>query len=504
MKRFAVIMATEQYADPSYTPTPYCHNDARLLRDTLVDFCDYAEQDILLELLEPETPISPSDLLARIEEIGKRSQPGDTILFFYAGHGGLFEGDAYLILSSTRANNKTQSAVPFRDVATALRIAGRTNVRIFDTCHSGVDVREVADASFNQRDSALDVNGLARAVATGTEEGWITFAACKEFESSHADPAKRQGIFTWALCEAIKELSPEQDVYPELLKVSLCKRVKEWADTSRLAQTPAFNSAVSGNVTIARRKSLRQTSLASGPPTAEPTASVDERLARLRALLRPGTRGHTQALADSIGSLKGHVEASVQSLRTFGISPTLSGPSRAYELPEELHRHVVRFVESKKWRPLHEVESRQVTQERPATLFEKVSGHYGSVSTTNTEFTVSQSSDLPDSLVYLKIDSDGVVPNALLFFYLLPLQVRAAFLLGIAFSSEMNFSDKRWRLQRLEDWVLDISSDNKEAIAHFAAHGVARFESYLVRSIDSRLKVLEEELAMSTDEPKRA
>ena len=255
MKRFAVIMATEKYADPVYSDTPFCHADARLLRETLVEHCDYAEQDILMELLEPTSKITPTELLDKIRQIGERSQSGDTVLFFYAGHGGIFNGDAYLLLSTTESSNKIQTAVPFRDISNALRIQGRTNVRIFDTCHSGADVRGISNLRDNlEEDSELDVDGLVRAVSTGTEEGWITIAACKENESSHPDTTKCQGIFTWALCEAIKETSPDDDIYPEIIKVELCKKVLDWTQNTGYEQTPTFNSAISGNVTIAHRK----------------------------------------------------------------------------------------------------------------------------------------------------------------------------------------------------------------------------------------------------------
>ena len=59
-------MATEKYADPAFSDTPFCHADARLLKETLVEHCDYAEQDILMELLEPSSKITPAELLDKI------------------------------------------------------------------------------------------------------------------------------------------------------------------------------------------------------------------------------------------------------------------------------------------------------------------------------------------------------------------------------------------------------------------------------------------------------
>ena len=63
MKRFAVLVATDEYAYVK-PETPFCHNDALLLKETLVGHCDYAEQDILVELLAPGSNVTPIDLLS--------------------------------------------------------------------------------------------------------------------------------------------------------------------------------------------------------------------------------------------------------------------------------------------------------------------------------------------------------------------------------------------------------------------------------------------------------
>lgn len=162
-------MAVEEYSDVAYPPTDFCDADASLLKETLISHCDYAEQDVLLELLKPDRDVSPKSILERISELGTRSAPGDTILFLYAGHGGLFDGEPFLILPNTRQENKNQTALPFRDVSSALRLAGRTNVRVFDTCHSGFDVR----APVGHEDADLDVSGLVRSISSASEEGWM-------------------------------------------------------------------------------------------------------------------------------------------------------------------------------------------------------------------------------------------------------------------------------------------------------------------------------------------
>ena len=139
MRRFGIIVATEKYAH--FSPTPFCHADAKLLHSTLTSDLDYADQDVLLMLLDPSDTKYPSDVLAAIEGVVDKAKDGDTILFYYAGHGDYYDDDAYLILPSTKPSDKKKTALPLRDISSRLRDGNRINVRIFDACHSGYDVR---------------------------------------------------------------------------------------------------------------------------------------------------------------------------------------------------------------------------------------------------------------------------------------------------------------------------------------------------------------------------
>jgi hypothetical protein len=492
-------MAADEYAEPAYSPTPHCHDDARLLKEALLEYCDYAEQDILLELLEPNAPITPTDLLSKIEAMGKKSEPGDTILFFYAGHGGLFNNDTYLILPTTLANNKTQTAVPFRDISNALRLPGRVNVRVFDTCHSGLDVRAIKDRGDRLvRDNELDVEGLVREVAMGTEEGWITFAACKADEYSHPDFKIKQGVFTWAFCESLKALPAETDVHPEILKVALCKRVKEWCDTNGFTQTPVYNSAVSGNVHIARRKAPPPPVQVVGPRPEETVPELEERLAALRKFPRVGSEDHREKLKSYINKVKTRIDALKAGVDSFGCEKSVDAPDNIYNLPAELRPRVVRFIHSKNFRPLHEVEVREVANERPLTISERIQGVIGPVVTKSTEYVLRQSFEWPLSYVSFTVKSDGHVPGALLFFYLIPMQLRASLISGVALSRQRNFADDDWSMVSIGHILVNFDDNDTAMLEAFVTQWVGILNGTLRKSLASRLAILEEELNLKS------
>jgi uncharacterized caspase-like protein len=189
MTRFAIILATEDYKH--FTRTAFCHADAQLLERTLIESCDYARQHVLTRLLSPNETVLPADTLDEIEKLVRGAASGDTILFYYAGHGHLHGSETFLLLPHTEPDAWQQTAIPLGDISDRMRAADRVNVRIFDACHSGIDVRDGAEH--------LNPRGFSRAVLEETQQGWITLAACSEDESSYPDVTASNGIFTRAL-----------------------------------------------------------------------------------------------------------------------------------------------------------------------------------------------------------------------------------------------------------------------------------------------------------------
>ena len=110
MTRYAILLSAEEYG--SFVPTPFAHADSSLLRDTLVSFCDYAPQHVMCVHLQPGDEHSPQGLLGQVNGTASRLQPGDTMLFFFAGHGHRKDGEAYLILPDSTLESLESNALP--------------------------------------------------------------------------------------------------------------------------------------------------------------------------------------------------------------------------------------------------------------------------------------------------------------------------------------------------------------------------------------------------------
>ncbi len=236
MQRYAILISCEEYKN--YNNIRFCHSDAILMEQTLVNYCDYEEKNLINIMLYPDSDEdSPKKILENIQQVIDKSNEGDTILFYFAGHGLLDGDDAYLVLSNSCSSNIKDTALSIKELNQVLSKNNRANFRIFDACHSGIDTRGVVTNSFNDL-----VSG----------EGWITLASCSEKEESYPDPKLEQGIFTYCLTESIKEFKKGDFVFAEDLKVKICDKMFEWCMENYKTQTPTMNASVSGNMSIAQ------------------------------------------------------------------------------------------------------------------------------------------------------------------------------------------------------------------------------------------------------------
>jgi uncharacterized caspase-like protein len=158
----ALIVAVSQYQDPipSLEGPP---NDAAALKALLTA---QGATDITTILDEKATR---SNIRAALESLGKRSKPGDWVIFFYAGHGAQAQSldptetdglDEFLALGGfSVARPDTEQYVLDDDLRGWLVNFFPTTVNVLqiaDACHSGTLNRSLAAQSRFKRRTALD------------------------------------------------------------------------------------------------------------------------------------------------------------------------------------------------------------------------------------------------------------------------------------------------------------------------------------------------------------
>ena len=154
---FAVLVGVSDYAEGTgWADLRGPANDVRLMRDVLADR-GVAEITLLADGIEGATPPTRAAILGALDELVRRTQPGDFALIFMAGHGGRQpdgNGDesdgfdeVFVPMDVGRTDQGTgimPNAIVDEELGarvTALRAKGVDVWFVLDSCHSGSGLR---------------------------------------------------------------------------------------------------------------------------------------------------------------------------------------------------------------------------------------------------------------------------------------------------------------------------------------------------------------------------
>ena len=448
---------------------------------TLTESCDYAPQHTLLLKLDRDDLQKPSDVLEEIRRVVDGLLPGDTVLFYFAGHGHYFESRTYLILPTTIPGAYESTALGLDDISKELRPPQRSGFRIFDACHSGLDVRN----GIGKPDSS----SFVRAITDGPSSGWVTLAACREDQFSVMDPQIGHGVFTYYLCDYILGLKPNEPVYPEMLKVSISDQVGKHAKRLGNIQTPTLNASISGNISLAsRRVDIYPPEVAIASP--DPKQNLHARIAKLREVPKMFEKGYLQeVLAHLVTSVSDELVARNK------LSPgplVTKPPMRAEEIPSWMNADVVTFALQQGFQSRHGLVRWQEELRYPLI---------GATSLLNqfypkekvVHYDVWQPGDLPESAAILELPGDGrCVPEMAVLLYVLPLQLTTCLLVS-AFRREWPPHDERFELLCHSHQIEKpgVTVDHASELSPFA---IKRIIERLHKVVTNRVDQLEKEM----------
>jgi Caspase domain len=120
----------------------------------------------------------------------------DCVIVFYAGHGFLRGDKTYLVPKDTDTAKLDTTALPAAELNAALENApGKLKFLILDCCHAG-----------GARDEPIKSEVAAETLVKAMEpkNGVVILASCKGKESSWEWAERRQGVFSFWLCEALQ------------------------------------------------------------------------------------------------------------------------------------------------------------------------------------------------------------------------------------------------------------------------------------------------------------
>lgn len=242
MKRYAVLISCEEYNE--FDNIDFCHSDSLLMQETLVNYCDYERDNMQLLMIYVDAEENNVQHIYKIiNDFVNIMDKDDTFLFYFAGHGMLYQDDEYLLLPNTMQKDIKGTALSLKCLNDILQKAKGSTFRIFDACHSGKDIRGIREAGF---------------IGENVKSSWVTLASCSENENSYSDSKLEQGIFTYHVVEEIRKWELGKAINLEVLKIEVCKNMQQWMENNdnKYIQIPTLNGSLIGNVYFATRNKV--------------------------------------------------------------------------------------------------------------------------------------------------------------------------------------------------------------------------------------------------------
>ncbi|MCA1634635.1 MAG: caspase family protein [Acidobacteria bacterium] len=206
-KRYALVVGVDKYADTQISTLGGASNDARSLRDALVEHAGFpADQVILLSTDQPaERQPTRGNILRRLSNLSTIVPKDGLLLFSFAGHGMERGGQAFLLPSDAQVSDDVtlleQTAVNVLHIKDWVRKSGvRQVLMILDACRNDPAGRANADNPLTESYTrGFNFDRRNREV-----EAFVTLYATAIGKRAYEYKEKKQGYFTWALVEGLK------------------------------------------------------------------------------------------------------------------------------------------------------------------------------------------------------------------------------------------------------------------------------------------------------------
>jgi len=480
MTRYGIILSIEKYAH--FQSTSFCHADASLLYETLTTQCDYAQQHVLQLRLELDSQEYPAAILNRISQIIENSMQGDTILFYFAGHGhyDLHNDKLYLILPNTYPNNYEKTSLPLEDIHKILRPKDRSCFRIFDACSSGKDVRNGA-VLLNSADFIRKI--------THDSRGWVTLASCAEDQLAYSDPKLGHGIFTYFLCDYIKNAKAGEEILPEHLKVSVVDKVLKHSKDLGFSQIPTYNASITGNVSFAKRCQ----DIAPMPEETDKSQKEEafqSQIAKLKEV--PNI-----IMLDYLNQALLHLaEETLKELKnTINLEMDFSNPTfiSASDIPEIMKKDIVEFSRRHSLHPRHKLLRLEIDSSDEPQYLSLIPWEFRPKRKKEICYSIEQSESLPKSIAIIELAGDGrCIPSIKILIYVIPLQLSICLLISSFLKDWPPFEDELELL--CHSFQMLRPEHAPERARELASFAVKKIIEKLRQCIDNRISELNREL----------
>ncbi|MET0237767.1 MAG: type VII secretion protein EccCb [Kibdelosporangium sp.] len=247
-RRVALLVATAEYVDQSLRRLRAPTEDARRLRELLLDPNVGGFDEVVIVANE-----SKSGIERELERLFRDRSPEDMVLLYLSGHGVKNDyNQLFFATSNTDLTRPYSTAVPAVVVQHLVaECQARAKVVLLDCCFSGAFTAGQVQMSGNAVD--LDEH-LGRGVYVITATNELEYAY--EREQLILDKPRRNSVFTAAVIKALDTGAADLDGDGEISVSELYKYVYDDLRAERV-QTPTQSGKLEGNIRIAKARSGR-------------------------------------------------------------------------------------------------------------------------------------------------------------------------------------------------------------------------------------------------------
>ncbi|MCA9874328.1 MAG: caspase family protein [Anaerolineales bacterium] len=244
--RWAVLVGVNQYEDwQNYGSLEVCVQDVTAIQQALIAGGYEPERIHLLTDDGPEIP-TRANILSSLQAVAAATEPGDSLLFYYSGHGSAVKDTSYLVARDGRFNVLGDTAVSVTRIKEIMNDApARAKVIILDACHSGAQIGKGAEP--------MSAEFIRRVFEEA--EGMVILASCKQGEKSYEWRDEKRSVFTHYLLEAMSgKADRDQKGFVSISDAGahVVNYVKLWASQRKVAQTPTLEAKIVGDVILSR------------------------------------------------------------------------------------------------------------------------------------------------------------------------------------------------------------------------------------------------------------
>jgi hypothetical protein len=182
----ALVVGVSNYDKMNQNNLPFCINDVVAMCEALVCGLNFNKSNIIT--CGENGIVTEVDFLKALKQMTSIADIGDTLVFYFSGHGGTLSSGHHLLLSDSCVN--TQVIIEYFE-----KVPAKNKIIFIDSCMSGnFNVSQTASYSINE--TIEDFLG----------RGYVIFASSKECQFSYGHPDKPLSLFTSFLCEVLKDV----------------------------------------------------------------------------------------------------------------------------------------------------------------------------------------------------------------------------------------------------------------------------------------------------------